>query len=75
MIKCGYVQILKCSKLHNIDKYDICKCSEWIFMKLIVIYMYMCAVKWLIAINHIQNKIYCLHNICVYTVYIYYVNI
>ncbi len=24
-------------------------------------------------INHIQRKRFCLHNICVYTVYIYYV--
>ncbi len=32
-------------------------------------------VKWLIAINRIQNKSICLHNICVYTVYIYYVYI
>ncbi len=28
-----------------------------------------------IAINRIQNKSFCLHNICVYTVYIYYVYI
>ncbi len=33
---------------------------------------YISAVKWLIKINHIQNKI-CLHSICMYTVYIYYV--
>ncbi len=33
------------------------------------------AVKWLIEINRIQNKGFCLHNICVYTVYIYYVYI
>ncbi len=33
------------------------------------------AVKWLIAINHIQNKSYCLHNICVCAMYIYYVYI
>ncbi len=26
----------------------------------------------LITINHIQNKRFCVHNICVYTVYIYY---
>ncbi len=29
------------------------------------------AVKRLIAINHIQNKRFCLHNICVYIMYIY----
>ncbi len=28
------------------------------------------AVKQLIAINHIQNKRFCLHNICVYYVYL-----
>ncbi len=33
------------------------------------------AVKWLIAINRIQNKSFCLHSICVCTVYIYYVYI
>ncbi len=33
------------------------------------------AVKWFIAINRIQNKSFCLHNICVCTVYIYYVYI
>ncbi len=32
-----------------------------------------CGVKWLIVINRIQNKSFCLHNICVCTVYIYYV--
>ncbi len=31
------------------------------------------AVKRLIAINHIQNKTFCLHNICMCTVFIYYV--
>ncbi len=31
------------------------------------------AVKPLNVINHIQNKSFCLHNICVCTVYIYYV--
>ncbi len=31
------------------------------------------AVKRLITINRIQNKSFCLHNICVCTVYIYYV--
>ncbi len=35
----------------------------------------MSAVKRLIVINHIQNKSFCLHNICVCTVYIYYVYI
>ncbi len=34
------------------------------------------AVKRLIAINHIQNKSFCLHNICMCAVYIYvYINI
>ncbi len=35
----------------------------------------MSAVKRLIAINHIQNKSFCLHNICVCSVYICYVYI
>ncbi len=28
-----------------------------------------------VAVNHIQNKSFCLHNICVCTVYIYFVYI
>ncbi len=39
------------------------------------LYIYISAVKQLITINHIQIKSYCLHNICVCTVYIYYVYI
>ncbi len=39
------------------------------------IYVYISAVKWLIAINRIQNKSFCLHNICACAVYIYYVYI
>ncbi len=39
----------------------------------IYIYIYISAVKWLIAINLIQNKKKCLYNICVCFVYIYYV--
>ncbi len=38
-------------------------------------YFIFSAVKRLIAINHIQNKRFCLHNIYVCTVYIYYVYI
>ncbi len=38
-------------------------------------YILISAVKILIAINHIQNKTFCLHNMFVCTVYIYYVNI
>ncbi len=33
------------------------------------------AVKWIITINLIQNKSFCLHNICIFTVFIYYVYI
>ncbi len=32
--------------------------------------MYISAVKRLIVINHIQNKLFCLHNISVYSVYL-----
>ncbi len=32
-------------------------------------------VKWLIVINRIQNKSFCLYNICMCAVYIYYVYI
>ncbi len=38
-------------------------------------YILISAVKWLIVINRIQNKSFCLHNIWVCTVYIYYVYI
>ncbi len=37
--------------------------------------IYISAVKRLIVINHIQNKSFCLHNICMCTVYIYYLYI
>ncbi len=40
------------------------------------IYMYIfSAIKWLITINHIKKKGFCLHNIWMCTVYIYYVYI
>ncbi len=35
----------------------------------VYIYIYISAVNWLIAINQIQSKSFCLHIICVYTVY------
>jgi len=39
-----------------------------------IIYIYNSAVKPLIAINHFQNKSFCLHNTkYIYTVFIYYV--
>ncbi len=41
---------------------------------MIIQYIYISAVKRLIAINRIQNKS-CLHNICMCAVYIYYVYI
>ncbi len=41
----------------------------------IYIYIYFSAVKRLIVINRIQNKSFGLHNICMCTVYIYYVYI
>ncbi len=41
----------------------------------VYIYIYISAVKQFIVINRIQNKGFCLHNICVCTVYIYYVYI
>ncbi len=37
----------------------------------VCVYIYISAVKRLIAINRIQ-KTFCLHNICVWSVYIYY---
>ncbi len=39
------------------------------------VYIYFSAVRRLIVINHIQNKSFCLNNICVCSVYIYYVYI
>ncbi len=38
-----------------------------------ILYIYISAVKRLIAINRIQNKRFCLHNVCECAVYIYYV--
>ncbi len=40
-----------------------------------IVLVFSSVVKRLIAINRIQNKSFCLHNICVCTVYIYYVYI
>ncbi len=36
-----------------------------VFIIQIELYVFISAVKWLIAINRIQNKSFCLHNICV----------
>ncbi len=55
----------KHSKNSNIMKYYY---NLWYLKK-------MCAFKWLIAINRIQNIFFFLHNTCVCTVYIYYVYI
>ncbi len=44
------------------------------FLYICMYFIIISAVKRLIVINRIQNKI-CLHNICVCTVYIYYVYI
>ncbi len=51
-----------------------------VFSIIIIVFIYFIgvfnsAVKRLIAINRIQNKRFCLHNISVCTVYIYYVYI
>ncbi len=40
-----------------------------------MLYIIISTVKELIAINHIQNKSFCLHSICLCNVYIYYVHI
>ncbi len=47
----------------------VCVCVCPISLSLYIYY------KQLIAINRIQNKGFCFHNICVFTVYIYYVYI
>ncbi len=44
-----------------------------VFIIQIELYVFISAVKWLIA--RIQNKSFCLHNICVCNVYTYYVYI
>ncbi len=41
---------------------------------LLKLLVYTSAAKWLIVINRIQNKSFCLHDICVCAVYIYYVS-
>ncbi len=45
------------------------------YIPYIYIYIYISAVKRLIVINRIQNKSFSLYNICVCTVYIYYLYI
>ncbi len=42
---------------------------------LILIYIYISTAKRLIAINHIQNKSFCLHNMCVLCIFIMYIEI
>ncbi len=49
----------------------VCVCA---CVRALYVYMFS-AVKLLIMINHIQNKSFCIHNICVCAVYIYYVYI
>ncbi len=52
------------------------KCMvKWRYISVITVEddcKYFSAVKQLIIINHIQNNSFCLHNICVHAVYIYY---
>ncbi len=66
MLSCSYLSVLPDPKLFNSLSLSL-SLSLYIY-----IYIYISAVKQLIAINHIQNKSFCLHNMCVYTVYIYY---
>ncbi len=47
--------------------HGLCKNVSWWRL---VYSLYISAVKWLIAINRIQNKSFCAHNICVYCVYL-----
>ncbi len=56
---------------------DYYQCWNYFFGKPLIFltFIYFSAVKRLIAINRIQNKSFCLHNIRVCTVYIYYVYI
>ncbi len=44
--------------------------SEDVLISKTDIYIFISAVKQLITINHIQNKRFCLHNMCVYCVYL-----
>ncbi len=70
----GLSHLFKWENLHNwwLTKYFFAP----LYMSVCVyIYIYISDVKLLIAINRIQNKSFCLHNICMCAVYIYYVYI
>ncbi len=45
--------------------------SPGVFTFIYLQYLSISAGQWLIAVNRIQNKSFCVHNICVCTVYIY----
>ncbi len=47
--------------------YAINRLTALIYM---YVYVYISAGQQLIAINHIQNKSFCVHNMCVYCVYL-----
>ncbi len=57
------------SIIRNLFKIEMGRTNKWLFFFLYV--QKSSAVKWLILINRIQNKSFCLHNICVYTYYTY----
>ncbi len=76
----GSIRVAKLNLKYNMQNGNaICKIAMYIFQFICShsyvqhlvqhICIYISAVKRLIVINHIQNKSFCLHNICVYTVY------
>ncbi len=70
------IPMMKITGLSHLFKWENWWLTKYFFAPLyiyIYIYIYISAVKRLIAIDHIQNKRSCFHNICVCTVYIYYV--
>ncbi len=60
---CVYVYVYVCVCVCVCARARVCVC----------VCVYISAVKQLIVINRIQNKSFCLHNICLCTVFIYYV--
>ncbi len=52
--------------------YEHVCCVKILLFCYVTFYIYISAAKWLIVINLIQNKSFCLHNIYVCTVYIMY---
>ncbi len=71
-----FMNIIKLNHVLEVKKGQYFQiCQVFLILLATTVYIYFSAVRRLIVINHIQNKSFCLNNICVCSVYIYYVYI